>query len=68
MQVFSQIVFIAVDETIVLEDDNELGNSFRQAEDFDIQVFIISNKPKVIVRSRFELNQKYSVFEKNPFS
>lgn len=68
MQVFSLIVFIAIDETIVLEDDNELGNSFRQAEDFDIQVFIISNKPKVIVRSRFELNQKYSVFEKNPFS
>lgn len=49
---------MAVDETIVLEDDNELGNSFRQAEDFDIQVFIISNKPKAIVRSRFELNQK----------
>lgn len=58
MQVFSLIVFIAIDETIVLEDDNELGNSFRQAEDFDIQVFIISNKPKAIVRSRFELNQK----------
>lgn len=62
-QVLSLIVIIAIDSNFDISIDIKLTKFMEQIEDFGIQLFVISNEPKTIAISMFELIQQYSIFE-----